>query len=78
MITKAHPEIDSENKIILSVGEKKMILDVISPENAQLFILPAEGGEGEALNPDYIRVGFTAQLVKDKVYEICVKLTPIQ
>lgn len=78
MITKAQPEMDGENKIILSSGNNKMMLEVVSPDNAQLYILPAEGGEGEALNPDYIRVGFTAQLVKDKEYELFVKLTPIQ
>jgi hypothetical protein len=78
MITKAHPEKDGENRIILSSGEKKMTLEFISPENAQLYILPAEGGEGEALNPDYMRVGFTAQLLKDKEYELCVKLTLIR
>ena len=78
MITKTQPEIDGENRIILSSGNNKMMLEVVSPDNAQLYILPAEGGEGEALNPDYIRVGFTAQLVKDKEYELFVKLTPIQ
>ena len=78
MITKAQPEMDGENRIILSSGNNKMMLEVVSPDNAQLYILPAEGGEGEALNPDYIRVGFTAQLVKDKEYELFVKLTPIQ
>lgn len=78
MITKAHPEKDGENRIILSSGEKKMTLEFISPENAQPYILPAEGGEGEALNPDYMRVGFTAQLLKDKEYELCVKLTLIR
>ena len=69
---------DGENKIILSAGNQKMMLEIISPEDVQPYILPAEGGEGEALNPDYIRVGFTAQLVKDKEYELFVKLTPIQ
>ena len=78
MITKAQPEMYGENKIILSSGNNKMMLEVVFPDNAQLYILPAEGGEGEALNPDYIRVGFTAQLVKDKEYELFVKLTPIQ
>ena len=78
MITTAQPEMDGENKIILSAGKQKMMLEIISPEDVQPYILPAEGGEGEALNPDYIRVGFTAQLVKDKEYELFVKLTPIQ
>lgn len=78
MITKAQPEMYGENKIILSSGNNKMMLEVVFPDNAQLYVLPAEGGEGEALNPDYIRVGFTAQLVKDKEYELFVKLTPIQ
>ena len=78
MITTAHPEMDGENRIILSSGNNKMMLEVVSPDNVQLYILPAEGGEGEALNPDYIRVGYTAQLVKDKEYELFVKLTPIQ
>ena len=78
MITTAQPEMDGENKIILSAGNQKMMLEIISPEDVQPYILPAEGGEGEALNLDYIRVGFTTQLVKDKEYELFVKLTPIQ
>ena len=54
-----------------------MLLEIISPDNALIYILPAEGGEGEALNPDYMRVGFTAQLEKGKEYELRVTLTPI-
>ena len=78
MITKAQPQSDGDNKVILSSGSRKMLLEVISPDNALIYILPAEGGEGEAPNPDYMRVGFTAQLEKGKEYELRVTLTPIQ
>ena len=78
MITKAQPMADGDKKVILSSGDRKMLLEVISPDNALIYILPAEGGEGEALNPEYMRVGFTAQLEKGKEYELRVTLTPIQ
>ena len=78
MITKAQAEADGDKKVILSSGEQKMLLEVLSPDNALIYILPAQGGEGEALNPDYMRVGFTAQLEKGKEYELRVTLTPIQ
>jgi hypothetical protein len=78
MITKAQPQSDGDNKVILSSGSRKMLLEVVSPDNALIYILPAEGGEGEALNPEYMRVGFTAQLEKGKEYELRVTLTPIQ
>ncbi|MBE6216073.1 MAG: hypothetical protein E7123_07595 [Bacteroidales bacterium] len=78
MITKAQPQADGDKKVILSSGSRQMHLEVVSPDNALIYILPAEGGEGEALNPDYMRVGFTAQLEKGKEYELRVTLTPIQ
>ena len=78
MITKAQPQSDGDNKVILSSGSRKMLLEVVSPDTALIYILPAEGGEGEAPNPDYMRVGFTAQLEKGKEYELRVTLTPIQ
>ena len=78
MITKAQAEADGDKKVILSSGEQKMLLEVLSPDNALIYILPAQGGEGEALNHDYMRVGFTAQLEKGKEYELRVTLTPIQ
>ena len=78
MITKAQPQSDGDNKVILSSGSRKMLLEVVSPDNALIYILPAEGSEGEALNPEYMRVGFTAQLEKGKEYELRVTLTPIQ
>lgn len=77
MITKAQPQADGDKKVILSSGSRQMHLEVVSPDNALIYILPAEGGEGEALNPDYMRVGFTAQLEKGKEYELRVTLTPI-
>ena len=77
MITKAQAEADGDKKVLLSSGEQKMLLEVLSPDNAMIYILPAQGGEGEALNPDYMRVGFTAQLEKGKEYELRVTLTPI-
>lgn len=77
MITKAQPETDGDKKVILSSGDRRMLLKVVSPDNASIYILPAEGGEGEALNPDYMRVGFTAQLEKGKEYKLRVTLTPI-
>ena len=77
MITKAQPQADGDKKVILSSGSRQMLLEVVSPDNALIYILPAEGGEGEALNPDYMRVGFTAQLERGKEYELRVTLTPI-
>lgn len=78
MITKSQPEADGDRKVILSSGDRKMLLEVVSPDNALIYILPAEGDDGEALNPDYKRVGFTADLANGKEYELCVTLTPIQ
>ena len=78
MITKAQAQADGDKKLILSSGDRKMLLEVVSPDNALVYILPAEGGEGEALNPDYMRVGFTADLANSKEYELRVTLTPIQ
>ena len=78
MITKAQAQAYGNKKLILSSGDRKMLLEVVSPDNALVYILPAEGGEGEALNPDYMRVGFTADLANSKEYELRVTLTPIQ
>ena len=77
MVTPADAEIDSNGKILLTSGNKKMSLEVLSPANAQLFILPAEGGEGNLPNPDHLRVGFTAALTSGQSYELHVTLTPI-
>ena len=77
MITAAEAEIESEMKMILTSGTKRMSLEVVSPANAQLFILPAEGGEGNLPNPDHLRVGFTAALTSGQSYELHVTLTPI-
>ena len=77
MITSAEATMDGSGKILLTSGDKKMSLEVLSPANAQLFILPAEGGEGNLSNPGYSRVGFTAPLTSDQTYELHVTLTPI-
>ena len=77
MITSADATIDGDGRILLTSGNKKMSLEVLSPANAQLFILPAEGGEGNLPNPDHLRVGFTAALTSGQSYELHVTLTPI-
>lgn len=77
MITSAEATMDGSGKILLTSGDKKMSLDVLSPANAQLFILPAEGGEGNLSNPGYSRVGFTASLASGQSSELHVTLTPI-
>ena len=78
MITAAEAEIESEMRMILTSGTKKMSLEVVSPANAQLFILPAEGGEGNLPNPDHLRVGFKTQLSSGQKYELRVTLTPLK
>lgn len=78
ILTMAKPVPDGNNRLILSSGTKKMMLEVVSPENAEVYIMPAEGGEGEKPNPDYTRVGFTADLDKGHEYELRVTLKPIQ
>ena len=77
MITAADAAAEGQNKIILSSSDKQMHLEILSPSNAQIFILPAEGGEGNLPNPDHLRVGFTAQLTASQKYEMIVKLTPV-
>ena len=77
MVTPADAATDGNGKIILTSNDKKMALQVLSPANAELFILPAEGGEGNLANPGYSRVGFTAPLTSSKSYELRVTLTPI-
>ena len=77
MITPADAVADGQSRIILSSSGKRMLLEVISPSDAQVFILPAEGGEGNLPNPDHLRVGFTAQLSARQNYELNVKLTPV-
>lgn len=77
MITSAEATMDGSGKILLTSGDKKMSLEVLSPANAQLFILPAEGGEGNLSNPGYSRVGFTAPLTSGQTYELHVSITPI-
>ena len=77
MVTPANAETEGNGKIILTSNGKKMSLQVLSPANAQLFILPAEGGEGNLSNPGYSRVGFTAPLSSDQTYNLHVTLTPI-
>ena len=77
MITPAEAEIDGSGKILLTSGNKKMSLEVQSPANVEMFVLPAEGGEGNIPNPDHLRVGFTAPLVFGQSYELHVILTPI-
>lgn len=77
MVTPADATTDGNGKIILTSNGKKMSLQVLSPANAQLFILPAEGGEGNLSNPGYSRVGFTASLISSQSYELHVTLTPI-
>lgn len=77
MVTPADATTDGNGKIILTSNGKKMSLQVLSPANAQLFILPAEGGEGNLSNPGYSRVGFNASLISSQSYELHVTLTPI-
>ena len=77
MITAADAAAEGQYKIILSSSDKQMHLEILSPSNAQIFILPAEGGEGNLPNPDHLRVGFTAQLTASQKYEMIVKLTPV-
>jgi hypothetical protein len=75
MITPADAVADGDRKIILTFGGRKMSLEVLSPSNAEMFILPAEGGEGNLSNPDHLRVGFTAKLAAGQNYKLHVKLT---
>ena len=77
MITPAEAATDGNRKIILTSGGRTMSLEVLSPENAEMFILPAEGGEGNLPNPDHLRVGFTAALTSGQSYELRVTLTPL-
>lgn len=77
MITKSEIYVESENRIILSSEEKAMALEIISPENAEIFTLPAAGNEGESINSGYIRLGFTANLQKDNDHELKVIIRPI-
>ena len=76
MITSADATIDGDGRILLTSGNKKMSLEVLSPANAEMFILPAEGGEGNLPNPGYSRVGFNASLLSGQIYEMHVILTP--
>ena len=78
MITTAEAEIDGSGTILLSSGDKKTSLTVSSPADAVMFVLPAEGGEGNLPNPDHLRVGFTAALTSGQSYELHVTLTPIK
>ena len=77
MITPADAATDGNGKIILTSGGRTMSLEVLSPANAEVFILPAEGEEGNLPNPGYSRVGFTASLTSGQSYELHVTLTPI-
>ena len=77
MITPAEAATDGNGKIILTSGGRTMSLEVLSPANAEMFILPAEGGEGNLPNPDHLRVGFTAALTSGQSYELRVTLTPL-
>ena len=77
MITPAEAATDGNRKIILTSGGKTMSLEVLSPANAEMFILPTEGGEGNLPNPDHLRVGFTASLKSGQLHELHVTLTPI-
>ena len=77
MITPAEAVMDGNGKIILTSGSRKMSLEVLSPSNAEMFILPAEGGEGNLSNPDHLRVGFTSPLTTGQTYRLHVTLTPI-
>ena len=78
MITPATAEITDDSKLMLSCAGKQMLLEVKSPSNAQLYVLPAEGGEGNLPNPDHVRVGFTAELSAAQQYELNVQLIPIK
>ena len=77
MITSADAAIDGDGRILLTSGNKKMSLEVLSPANAEMFILSAEGGEGNLPNPGYSRVGFNASLKSGQSYEMHVILTPL-
>ena len=78
MITPATAEITDDSKLMLSCAGKQMLLEIVSPSNAQLYVLPAEGGEGNLPNPDHVRVGFTAELSAEQQYELNVRLIPIK
>ena len=78
MFTGSEAEIVQLDKILLSSDGKKMSLEVLEPANAELYVLPAEGGEGEAENPGYVRVGFTAELKALNDYKLHVVLRPLQ
>ena len=77
MITTAEAEIDGSGTILLSSGDKKMSLNVLAPADAELFILPAEGEEGNLPNPNHLRVGFKANLPLGEIDRLHVKLIPI-
>ena len=78
MITQAEAVMDGDGKIILTSGNRKMSLEVLSPSNAEMFILPAEGGEGNLLNPDHLRVGFTSAIASGNSYKLHITLSPIE
>ena len=78
MFTGSEAEIVQLDKILLSRDGKEMSLEVLEPANAELYVLPAEGGEGEAENPGYVRVGFTAELKALNDYKLHVVLRPLQ
>lgn len=77
MLTASNAEITKESMIMLSQDGKGMALEVKSPEDAKLFVLPAEGGAGEATNPGYVRVGFMADLKALNKCELHVTLSPL-
>ena len=77
MLTSAEAVITEDGFIRLSKDGKTMVLEVESPVQVELFIAPAEGGEGESLNEGYCRVGYTVGLDALKEYKIHTILRPI-
>lgn len=76
MLTSADAVITEDGSIKLSKDGKIMILEVESPVQVELFLAPAEGGEGESTNEGYSRVGFKADLKALSEYKIHTTLRP--
>ena len=76
MLTSADAVITEDGSIKLSKDGKIMILEVESPVQVELFLAPAEGGEGESTNEGYCRVGFKADLKALSEYKIHTTLRP--
>lgn len=78
MMTYDEIEMQNGNTAIISKGDKKLKLEVVSPKSAQLKLYPAEPtAKGEEQNEGLVLIGFETNLAPNQKQKLEVRLIPL-